>query len=95
LLHEIGNTFFKTKYFSRNFKWRINAKHGSTDKVVMRTKKWTLQDGTLHKFHMGFAGSADNEYVMFLVDTVRRFRVLMQVMLKVDCNDTGDPLLLP
>ena len=61
----------------------------------MRTKKWTLPDGTLHKFHMDFAGSADNEYVVCFVDTMRRFRVLMQVMLKVDCNDTGDPLLLP
>ena len=76
--------FLEAKYFSGKALERIDNKFDKADKVVMRTKTWTMPDGTRHKFPIAFVGPFGSQFVMILANNVRQFRVLMHVMLKVN-----------
>jgi hypothetical protein len=64
-------TITGSKYFSGKALERIDIKFDKADKVVMRTKTWTMPDGTRHKFLIAFqvVGPSGSQFMMILAKT--------------------------
>ena len=83
--------FLSKKYVGTGEMMRIHdiyysAPEHDTGKVVFRKKSWKMRDGKRHKFHFCLHGPCGGQFVMFAIENVEQFRVLMHVMLKVDLH---------
>ena len=81
--------FLSKNYVGTNEMMRIHDVFYSAsgeDKVVFRIKSWKMRDGKRHKFRFGLVGPLGGQVVIFAIENVQNFRVLMHVMLKVDLH---------
>ena len=81
--------FLSKKYLGTNEMMRIHNVFYSAsgdDKVVFRKKSWKMRDGKRHKFRFGLLGPVGGQVVIFAIENVKQFRVLMHVLLNVDLH---------
>ena len=75
--------FLGRKYTCKKFLYFVNDRNSTSDRVVVRRVTWKLPDGSLHKLLFGCSGSYGSQRVMFAVQDVIKFRVIMHAMLNV------------
>ena len=81
--------FLSKKYVGTEEMMRIHDIYYSApeqDKVDFRKKSWKMRDGKRHKFRFCLHGPCGGQFVMFSIENVEQFRVLMHVMLKVELH---------
>jgi hypothetical protein len=81
--------FLSKKYVGTEEMMRIHDIYYSApdeDKVVFRKKSWKMRDGNRRKFRFCLHGPFGGQFVLFAIENVEQFRVLMHVMLKVDLH---------